>query len=53
MLNEICEFTYFLFFTVIYNVKDIDGNERIVWGLTGGIVRHVMSQLAEAEDVYR
>lgn len=39
--------------TVIYNVKDISEKDRIVWGLTGGIVRHVMSQLAEAEDVFR
>ena len=39
--------------TVIYNVKDKEGKDRIVWGLTGGIVRHVMDQLREATDEYR
>lgn len=39
--------------TVIYHVKDIDGIERIVWGITGGIVKHVMDQLTEATDVFR
>ena len=31
--------------TVIYNVEDIEGKHRIVWGITGGIVRHVMEQI--------
>ena len=39
--------------TVIYHVNDIDGNERIVWGITGGIVRHVMDQLEEIVNNYR
>lgn len=39
--------------TVIYNVIDREGNKRIVWGLTGGIVRHVMDQLLEATYEYR
>ena len=42
--------------TVVYRVKDgldSQGKERIVWGLTGGIVRHVMGQLEEASHVFR
>ena len=39
--------------TVIYNVIDIKGNHRIVWGITGGIVRHVMDQLEEIIHDYR
>jgi len=39
--------------TVIYNVQDTNGKDRIVWGLTGGIVHHVMEQLEEAGNVYR
>ena len=39
--------------TVIYNVNDINGRHRIVWGITGGLVKHVMEQLGEAMDVFR
>lgn len=42
--------------TVIYNVKDgvgATGKDRIVWGLTGGIVKHVMDQLEEIQSVFR
>ena len=39
--------------TVIYNVEDIEGKHRIVWGITGGIVRHVMDQIEELIDSYR
>ena len=35
------------------DLKDIKGIERIVWGITGGIVKHVMDQLTEATDVFR
>ena len=39
--------------TVIYNVEDINGNHRIVWGITGGIVRYVMDQIEEIIHGYR
>ncbi len=39
--------------TVVYNVEDTNGKHRIVWGITGGIVRHVMDQLTEITDDYR
>lgn len=39
--------------TVVYNVNDINGVHRIVWGITGGIVWHVMDQLREAIETYR
>ena len=39
--------------TVIYNVNDINGVHRIVWGITGGLVRHIMDQISEISEGYR